>query len=129
MTGLTHNTTYYLIRVSNTTFSLASSLLNAQNGAAITLSSNGTGAQTFTLTLSTRTLGDTGGEEKHAQTTGEVGPHQHTASVFGGTLAAGSGQFAQGHNNGSTATTDANTAGAAMNVMNPFTALNFIIKF
>jgi len=64
--GLTHNTDYYIVRVTNTTFSLATTLANAQNGTVITLSSDGSGTQLFTLTLTTRTIGETGGEEKHA---------------------------------------------------------------
>jgi microcystin-dependent protein len=72
MTGLTHNTTYYVIRVTSTTFSLATSVANANAGTAITLSSDGTGAQTFTLTYTARPLGQTGGEEKHSLTSAEL---------------------------------------------------------
>lgn len=42
-TGLAKSTTYYLIRVSATTFRLASSLANANAGTSISTSSNGTG--------------------------------------------------------------------------------------
>jgi hypothetical protein len=78
ITGLTSTSTYYIVRVSNTTFSLASSLANAQNGTVITLSSDGTGTQTFTLTLTARTSGDTGGEENHAMSSSELLAHTHT---------------------------------------------------
>jgi hypothetical protein len=83
MTGLTHNTTYYLIRVSNTTFSLATTLALAQAGTAISLSSDGTGVQTFTLTLTARTAGDTGGEEKHAMSSAELLAHTHPQQSAG----------------------------------------------
>jgi len=78
ITGLTNATVYYVVRVSNTTFSLATSLANAQNGTLITLTSDGTGVQTFTLTLTARTTGDTGGEENHAMSSTELLSHTHT---------------------------------------------------
>lgn len=77
MTGLTHNTTYYLVKTGNLTFSLATSVANANAGTVISLSSDGTGVQTFTLTLTTRTGGDTGGEENHALTDAEMPSHKH----------------------------------------------------
>lgn len=82
MTGLTHNTTYYLIRTGNLTFSLASSLANAQNGTVIALSSDGSGTQTFTLTLTARAGGDTGGEENHAMSSTELLEHTHTLNAM-----------------------------------------------
>jgi microcystin-dependent protein len=126
ITGLTDGATYYLIRISNTTFSLAASLADAQNGIAIPLSSNGTGAQTFTLTLSARTRGDTGGEENHAQSATELLAHVHKQinSTGSGTNAIGtqgSGAI-NGHDTGSTG------GNAAMNVMSPFAVVNYIIK-
>jgi len=80
MTGLTHNTTYYIVRTGNLTFSLATTLANAQNGTVITLSSDGTGTQTFTKTLTARTGGDTGGEENHAMSSTELLAHTHNTA-------------------------------------------------
>jgi len=125
MTGLTHNTTYYIVKVSALTFSLASSLANAQNGTVISLSSDGTGTQTFTLTLTARTGGDTGGEENHAMSSTELLAHTHTLSNDTGSVSSGGG------GNGSTSTSsnfaqpsvNATGGNAAMNNMQPFVAV------
>lgn len=124
--GLTNNTDYYVVRSTNTTFSLATTLANAQNGVVITLSSDGTGIQTFTQTLTTRTLGDTGGEENHAMSLSELVAHSHGGS------STNSGITPTGWNGGSKAeyASPVSTGGnQAMNVMQPFLALNYIIKF
>lgn len=130
MTGLTSGNPYYVIRLSATTFSLASSLANAQNGTAIALSSDGTGAQTFTLTLTTRALGDTGGEEAHAMSSSELLSHNHgiiirqnastptTVSEFGG---ASSTQI-------NTTFVQSTGGNQAMQNMQPFVAMNYIVK-
>lgn len=127
MTGLTSGSTYYLIRLSNTTYSLASSLANAQNGTAIALSSDGTGAQTFTLTLSARALGDTGGEETHAMSIGELLAHTHPADE---TANGSSGGLAYSRSTGSAQPIAApvNSGNQAMNNMQPFGTKTFIIK-
>lgn len=123
--GLTNNTNYYIVRVTNTTFSLATTLANAQNGTVITLSSDGTGTQTFTQTLTTRTLGDTGGEENHAMSLSELIAHSH------GGASTNSGITPTGWTGGSKAdyASPVSTGGnQAMNNMQPFLALNYIIK-
>lgn len=133
MTGLTHNTTYYLIRVTNTTFSLATTLTNAQNGTVIALSSDGTGTQTFTLTLTARAADETGGEENHAMSATEELAHVHDLNVFSGTGNNGvAGVFGSGlsaaSTGGSTFTSlttnlggaDSTGGNAAMNNMQPF---------
>lgn len=125
ITGLTNDTNYYLVRTGNLTFSLATTLANAQNGVVISLSSDGSGVQTFTLTRAARTRGDTGGEENHAMSNTEILAHVHTALVASGAASNVGGSFL---------TTVAGNTGsvggnAAMNVMSPFLALNFIIKF
>lgn len=125
MTGLTHNTTYYVVRVTNTTFSLATTLANAQNGTVIALSSDGTGTQTFTQTLTARTSGDTGGEENHAMSSIELLAHTHTYSGAYNNAGTGAGYatYSLGVN---TSSTGGNTA---MNNMQPFVVLNYIIKY
>jgi microcystin-dependent protein len=125
MTGLTSTNTYYIIRTGNLTFSLASSLANAQNGTAISLSSDGTGTQTFTLTLTARTAGDTGGEENHAMSATELLAHTHTVAGYSG---GGGGVGFSGATN--TLQNSGSTGGnAAMNVMNPFAVITYIIKY
>lgn len=128
MTGLTHNTTYYLVRTGNLTFSLATDLANAQNGTVITLSSDGTGTQTFTLTLSTRTLGENGGEEKHAMSSTELLAHTHAVgrNTAGGVNTAYATTASNIVQDNLTSSTGGN---AAMNNMQPFLGLNYIIKF
>lgn len=128
ITGLSNSTTYYVVRTGNLTFSLASSLANAQNGSVISLSSDGTGTQTFTQTLTSRTLGHTGGEENHAISSTELLAHSHNISDN----TAGSTWFQKFGGSGSPGAAGnsvSSTGGnAAMNVMNPFVVLNYIIK-
>lgn len=120
ITGLTDNTTYYIIRVTNTSFSLASSLANAQNGTVITLSSDGSGVQTFTLTLTARTGGDTGGEENHAMSSAELLSHAHTGDLSGNT--SGGSAMRSASTDGVSTDTIMNSFGGnnAMNNMQPF---------
>lgn len=126
ITGLTNATVYYIVRVSNTTFSLAGSLGAAQNGSVITLTSDGTGTQTFTLPLSTRTRGDYGGEENHAMNSNELLGHSHTTSFpIGSTGGSGLTNTSIGNTPITSSTTGGN---AAMNVMSPFFVGNWIIK-
>lgn len=123
ITGLTNNTDYFVVRVSDTTFSLASTLANAQNGTVISLSSDGSGTQTFTETFAIRALGETGGEENHAMSSTELLAHTHLYNTGSGTGgSSGSGVF------NSTASTSSVGGNVAMNNMQPFLVLNHIIK-
>ena len=127
ITGLSNDTTYYLVRVAYNQFTLASSLANAQNGTVISLSGDGSGTQTFTYTLSARTLGDTGGEETHAMSSTELLAHTHTAgSVWtrSGSLITETG----GASTSGTITTSSVGGNSAMNITQSFLALNYIIK-
>lgn len=117
ITGLTDDTTYYLVRVTNTTFSLASSLADAQNGTVITLSSDGSGVQTFTLTLTARTGGDTGGEENHAMSITELLAHTHPNDYGVDSNIAGVSGSASTNTGPITGSRGGN---AAMNIMQPF---------
>lgn len=120
ITGLTSSTVYYIVRITNTTFSLATTLANAIAGTVITLSSDGSGTQTFTQTLTTRALGDTGGEENHAIILDEV---PSTLLKTAGTT------MDRTVNNPNVPTTASNTTGdKAHNIMNPFVVMNYIIK-
>lgn len=125
--GLTSSTTYYVIRTGNLTFSLATTLANAQKGTAITLSSDGTGTRSFTQTLTARSRGDTGGEENHAMSTTELVAHTHTITT---TVTAGgtTGNVTSNSGSDNTATTNSTGGNTAMNDMPPFVAVNWIIK-
>ena len=142
ITGLTNNTDYYVIRVTNTSFSLATSLANANAGTAITLSSDGTGTQTFTKTFTARTRGDTGGEENHLLNTTELASHRHQETVTdpigsnpgipaytGANIASGPG-IGAGANSGQGGVLNTVAAGGDTphSIMQPFVALNYIIK-
>lgn len=118
MTGLTHNTTYYLIRISNTTFQLATSVANANYGTAITLTSDGTGAQTFTVTYTARSMAQEGGTE--LLTT--VPSHYHAGDSTGSTVDA---RDASSNN---TQTLTGTTGSDTPNNMPLFTVVNYVIK-
>lgn len=129
--GLTDNTTYYLVRSTNTSFSLATSVANAIAGTVITLSSDGSGTQTFTLTLTARTRGDTGGEETHGMTISEMPAHSHNENRASG----GSGTNLSVAGGAPTTTptsygisTDPTGGSTLHSVMNPFVVTNYIIK-
>lgn len=130
ISGITDNTTYYVVRISNTTFSLATNLANAVAGTVITLSSDGSGTQTFTQTLTARTAGHTGGEENHAPVIAEMPAHTHMANRLSG--GSGTSLSIAGGSPTDTpvdyAVTDATGGSGAMSVMNPFVVLNYIIK-
>ena len=125
MTGLTDDTTYYIVRTGNLTFSLASSLANAQNGTVISLSSDGSGTQTFTLTFTARTVGDMGGEENHAMSSDELLAHTHTVAITAGSSSVN----ATGSSFGGSGNTGSKGGNVAMNNMQPFTVVNYIIKY
>lgn len=132
ITGLSNDTTYYIVRTGNLTFSLATSLANAQKGTVITLSGDGTGTQTFTKTFTARTLGHSGGEENHAMTTTELVSHKHpyfpengSGGTPNGLVSGGAGGAAASVNTFS----DNFGGNVAMNVLNPFAVVNYIIKY
>ena len=128
ITGLTNNTTYYVVKITNTSFKLATSLANAQAGTIITLSSDGTGTQTFTLTLSAITLGNTGGEQNHLITQTQMPAHTHTIPSGG----SGSAGTTSNTTTNAAVATNPSTSSAggteAINNYSPFTAVNYIIK-
>ena len=127
MGGLTNNSTYWVVRVSNNSFSLTTQLVQAQNGSPlVTLTSDGTGTQTWTLALTTRTVGDTGGEETHAMSLIEFLAHVHQAGGY----INNSGGAVQSYTSTSTNVANTTSVGgnAAMNIMAPFAVVNYVIK-
>lgn len=132
VTGLVASTTYYVIRATATTIQLASSLSNALAGTAINLTGTGTGTHTLTQTLTTRTLGDRGGEEAHTQIESEVGRHRHPVTTDASATNANTAVMGS---NGSGADADVSNAAnyntaptTGANNMPPFLVLNYIIK-
>lgn len=123
--GLTAGSTYYVIVVDSTHIKLASSLSNAIAGTGIDITTQGSGNHTLTYTGTSHTLGETGGEENHATVIAEMPAHTH--SVLGSTsTAGGSGALV---NTLSGSTTTGGTGGSTEhNVLNPYLAVNYIIK-
>lgn len=126
-TGLV-NGSYWIIRASSTSVKFATSLANAQNGTAMSVS--GTGSATLTTTWTARTIGEVGGEESHAMSSTEQLAHTHIEhSHSGGTNAVGpsTGTFDSGDTTSDLAT--GSTGGnAAMNVLGPFAVVLKMIK-
>lgn len=127
ITGLTSGNTYYIIRNAYNQFSLASSVANANAGTVIALSSDGTGAQTFTITYTARPMGQAGGEEIHALTDAEMPSHVHPTSVGTGSL---DGTQADGASDTISSQYPTGSAGSDTphNNMPLFTVVNYIIK-
>lgn len=129
ITGLTDNTTYYLIRIAYNQFQLATSVANANAGTAITLSSDGSGTQTFTITYTARPMGQTGGEEKHALITAELPSHNHGVNWQVSSSGVQSAWTEPAADASATRSTTDNTGGdTPHNNMPPFVTVNFIIK-
>lgn len=124
ITGLTDNTTYYLIRQSNNSFSLATSRANAIAGTVISLSSDGSGTQTFTLTGFDRSVGMHGGETYHSLTITEMPSHTHTGNNSNeNNVQGGSNSKAISGNSGATG------GSGQHNNMPPYLTVAYIIKY
>ena len=124
VTGLTSGNTYYVIRNSATLLKLASSLANAQNGVAIDFTAKSSPVWTITHTYTTRAIGETGGEEAHAESSLENLAHTHGFSGSTRTLGnAGSGSsegYATSAANSLQGTATTSTGGnTAMNNLGP----------
>lgn len=130
-TGISNGATVYVIRTGPTGIKLATSLLNSQNGIAIDLTAVG-GSSTFTLvaTFTSRTVGETGGEEWHATTLNELLAHSHLFSPSISTTTNPPGSFIPGFqgDSGSKYTTQLAGGNQAFNVLDPFFCVNWIIK-
>lgn len=121
-------TNYFVILISGTTIKLATALTNAQNGTPIDITTQGTGTHTLTfVNFTTRTIGATGGEEAHAMSASELLAHSHTAGTTLNFGQSGSGTTFRA-NDPAGAATSVTGSTAYMNVMQPFVALNWIIK-
>lgn len=120
ITGLADLGTYYLIRIAYNQFQLATSVENANSGTAISLSSDGSGTQTFTTTYSARAMGDKAGTEIQAN----VPTHKH---VLGGDATGDVGAGSDGYRVPGTSDIAATGSNSPSNV--PLsTVVNYIIK-
>lgn len=145
--GLTASTTYYVIVIDSTHIKLASSLANAVAGTAIDITSQGSGTHTLTFTGTNHPLGEAGGEDSHALATSETPAHRHqmvTNSTVGTLALTGANHISMNRiGNGDTdyamdnggAADDASMGqsgsiggSTSHNILNPYIALNHIIK-
>jgi microcystin-dependent protein len=128
ITGLTSGNTYYAIRSSSTLVKIASSLANAQSESNIDLTAKSSPVWSITHTYTARTLGQTGGEEAHAQSSTELLAHTHALTNH---LQNSIGQITAGGTVGGDAgasTTQSRGGNAAMNIMSPFGVYMQIIR-
>lgn len=130
--GLTAGNTYYAIRVSATVIKLATSLANAVAGAVIDITSQGTGTHSLTVTYTSRAVGDVGGEERHALTVAEIPSHTHNFTDNYGvqwSSDAFNTNTSQTDEIERTETTTATGGSGSHNIMQPYLAVNYIIKY
>jgi hypothetical protein len=119
----------YVIRLSATTIQLAVSLANAlaATPVPVDLSAQGAGTNTITATLSARTLGEYGGEERHALSVYETPSHAHVIGAKntdnGGSSSPDLWSWASGSE-----LSGAIGGNAPHNIMNPFVTENYIVK-
>jgi microcystin-dependent protein len=118
---------YFVIRNSATTLKLANTLAEAVAGTAIDFTAKSAPTWTISAALTPRTLGQTFGEETHAQTIAEMPSHIHTFDTGENT---GGGIAPQGIASPVTKVNNTNSAGgsAPMNTMQPSGVVLKIIK-
>ena len=130
---LVASTTYYAIRLSATTISIADSLALALAGTAHNLTGTGSGTHTFTIPLTARSVGERGGNENHSHVAAENAPHTHGVTIPTAGDQAGAGTTIPNDIDStpsqSVAVTSASQgSGTAFSLINPYLAMNFIIK-
>lgn len=154
-TGLTANTRYWVIKNDANSFWLATSLANALAGTKINTSGSqsgthtavtapygiGNGSTTFNVPdlrgiviagkdqsqVEFAGLGQTGGEKTHTLTTAEMPSHTHDYTSRNDETASG-GLAAGGGTNGAAITSTSAGSDQAHNNLQPYIALNYIIK-
>jgi microcystin-dependent protein len=132
-TGLTSGTTYYAVKLTDTTISLATTVSNAvaNPAAVIDITGQGSGLNKLTITYSNRSIGEIGGEENHSQNISELVKHTH---IYNDTYGV---QDLEGVFNNANAcdeisrdeTTSVTGGSVPFNVMNPYLGINFMIKY
>ena len=130
---LVASTTYYAIRLSATTISIADSLALALAGTAHNLTGTGSGTHTFTIPLTARSVGERGGNENHSHVAAENAPHTHGVTIPTAGDQTGAGTTIPNDIDStpsqSVAVTSASQgSGTAFSLINPYLAMNYIIK-
>ena len=131
-TGLVNGTTYYAIKLTDTTITLATSVINAVANTSIDITTQGSGINTLIITYSDRTVGEIGGQEQHNQTEGELVKHDHDYSNHYLTEYC-SNAFNTDESCADepmhTVSTSITGGSQPFNVMNPYVGVNFVIKY
>ncbi len=128
ITGLTTGTTYYVVRNSSTLIKLASTLANAQAGTVIDMTAKSSPVWTITYSTMARILGEHGGEDAHAISSTEQLAHVHATTKIG---IAGSGSaegWATAATNNSFGNSSSTGGNAALNIWEPSTFMNVMVK-
>lgn len=153
-TGVSANTKYFVISAGLTASEFQFS--TTKGGAAVNSSGSqsgvhtlrrspygvGDGSTTFTLPnlkgsvpvgrdasqTEFNAVGETGGAKTHTLTTAELASHAHTMPSFGGGAANNFMLIQRGENATGTESTNSTGSGTAHNNLQPYLALNFIIK-
>lgn len=130
ITPLTSGNTYYIVRIGGSIVRLADSLANAQHGVVIDMTAKANPVWTLTHTYTTRSLGETGGEQEHAMSSTELLSHTHTLTNGTSVIrnAAGSGATGGADKTTNNITAQSTGGNAAMNIQDPFLAVMYIIK-
>jgi len=128
ITGLTSGNNYFVIRMSATRISLASTLADAQNGVEIDFTGKSSPVWTLTHTYEARTLGDYGGEEAHATSLTELLAHTHPQDPLTALEVGGGSTYNGGTTRSQGGTTQSRGGNAAANIMSPFLVGELYIK-
>jgi microcystin-dependent protein len=130
--GVTTGTTYYIAAGTNASnIKLATTTQNALTGTVVDITNVGTGTHTLNIVGTNRTIGQIGGEETHLQTVSELAPHNHARNTWTRVNGYANGSAWSALEDGVSAShwTQSTGGGNAMNNMQPFLALNYIIKY
>lgn len=128
-TGLTVGAYFAIVYASHLSrIYLASTALDGYKGNAVAITGAGSGIQTLTATLTARTAGATGGEEKHRLTLDESPTHIHTFTTFTGTVTNNGLPAGANGASGTGASVTAAGGDNTHNIMSPWIAMNWITK-
>lgn len=122
--------TYYAIALTATTFKLASTFDDAEDGFGFTATAVGSGISTFKAYSQNNDFGETGGESFHKLTVDEMPSHNHRmefdSSASSGSSITGSGDL--GAYNTADDYMEKTGGDKAHNNLPPYLAINYIIK-